>query len=391
MRLLDLTEFIVDCPHSTAADEGEGIALIRTPNIGAGFFILDNVHRVSESVYEERIKRGKPQRDDLIYAREAPAGNVAIVKDEKVCLGQRTVLIRSDAKKVNPYYLMYYLLSDSKKNQLLSKAHGSTVSHVNMKEIRELNVDDILPLDVQHKIASILSAYDSQIENNQKRIKLLEQMAENLYKEWFVRFRFPGYETAEFEGGVPKGWKIGKLKDISQESGKAEKKENRYDYQHYIPIDCIGSKSMVLGNVDSIENAESSLVSFKKTDILFGAMRPYFHKVIMAPFSGLTRSTCFVISPNDENYRYFLYLLLFQKASIDYATTVCVGSTMPYANWKDFSRMPVVIPSEEVVSAFSEIIKPIIETIERIYFSNDFLIKQRDLLLPRLMSGKLSI
>ena len=282
------------------------------------------------------------------------------------------------------YYLKYYT------PLWLSGTNGATMVHITKASMEKKKL--YLPtLPQQQKIASILSAYDSQIEINQKRIKLLEQMAENLYKEWFVRFRFPGYETAEFEDGLPKGWRCGKLKNIAQDSGKSEKKDNRDKYPAYVPIDCIGSHSMVLGSMDSIENAESSLVSFKKTDILFGAMRPYFHKVIMAPFSGLTRSTCFVISPKNESYRYFLYLLLFQKSSIDYATTICVGSTMPYTVWKDYSRMPIVIPTEDIVIRFAKVVKPIIDSIESIYFCNNYLVKQRDLLLPRLMSGKLSI
>ena len=110
MTLNDICELIVDCPHSTAKDEGEGFPLIRTPNIGRGRLILDDVHRVSKEVYDKRNARAVPQDDDLILAREAPAGNVAIVKDgEQVCLGQRTVLIRPDKSKVYPDFLAYYI------------------------------------------------------------------------------------------------------------------------------------------------------------------------------------------------------------------------------------------------------------------------------------------
>ena len=303
------------------------------------------------------------------------------------------VLLRNkDTNQCDTEFTYYYLSTKEVVSYLSNIAESSQATFPSFlpKDLGGITLPNV-NVKTQKKIASILSAYDSQIENNQKRIKLLEQMAENLYKEWFVRFRFPGYENAEFEDGLPKGWRCGKLKNIAQDSGKSEKKDNRDKYPAYVPIDCIGSHSMVLGSMDSIENAESSLVSFKKTDILFGAMRPYFHKVIMAPFSGLTRSTCFVISPKNESYRYFLYLLLFQKSSIDYATTICVGSTMPYTVWKDYSRMPIVIPTEDIVIRFAKAVRPIIDLIESLYFSNNYLVKQRDLLLPRLMSGKLSI
>ena len=103
MILNDICELIVDCPHSTAKDEGAGYPLIRTPNIGNGRLILDGVHRISKEVYDKRNARAIPRDDDLILAREAPAGNIAIVKNgEKVCLGQRTVLIRPNMDMVYP-------------------------------------------------------------------------------------------------------------------------------------------------------------------------------------------------------------------------------------------------------------------------------------------------
>lgn len=108
-KLEEICELIVDCPHSTAQDEGIGFPLIRTPNVGKGRLILDGVHRVSEDVYKKRTQRAIPQTNDLIMAREAPAGNVAIIKgNENVCLGQRTVLIRPNVNKVYPDYLVYY-------------------------------------------------------------------------------------------------------------------------------------------------------------------------------------------------------------------------------------------------------------------------------------------
>ena len=337
----------------------------------------------------------KFSKGDTIMARITPClenGKIAMYNGEEDSIGSTELFVFRGKEGVSTNEFVYYFFKqDWIRNYAANSMTGASGrQRADIKFIQKAKVQ-FPPLATQQKVASILSAYDSQIENNQKRIKLLEQMAENLYKEWFVRFRFPDYENAEFEGGVPMGWRCGKLKNIAQDSGKSEKKDNRDKYPAYVPIDCISSHSMVLGSMDSIENAESSLVSFKKTDILFGAMRPYFHKVIMAPFSGLTRSTCFVISPKNESYRYFLYLLLFQKSSIDYATTICVGSTMPYTVWKDFSRMPIVIPTENIVIRFAKLVKPIIDSIESIYFSNNYLVKQRNLLLPRLMSGKLSI
>lgn len=207
MILQDICELIVDCPHVTDNDEGFGYPLIRTPNVGKGMLLLENVHRVSKDIYDRRNKRAKPQPYDLILAREAPAGNVALIREgQNVCLGQRTVLIRPNKNVVVPEYLTYYLLAPYNQHRIKESANGSTVEHVNMPNIRGLEIE--LPaLDIQKRIASILSNYDTLIDINSKRIKLLEESARELYKEWFVRMRFPGYEKTKFVKGIPQGWK----------------------------------------------------------------------------------------------------------------------------------------------------------------------------------------
>lgn len=207
IKLKDLCELIVDCPHSTEPDEGQGYPIIRTPNIGPGYLNLDGVQRVGEEAYKRRNVRAVPQAGDLILAREAPAGNVGIIPDgEKVCLGQRTVLIRPDRSKADPAYLNYYLNAPKQRHKLLSNSNGATVSHVNMPIIHNLPVD-LPPLPVQSRNAGVLSAYDKLIENNRRQIKLLEEAAQRLYKEWFVDLRFPGHETTPIHNGIPESWK----------------------------------------------------------------------------------------------------------------------------------------------------------------------------------------
>ena len=166
MKLIDVCELIVDCPHTTAKDEGCGIPLVRTPNIGKGRLDLTGVHRVSETVYNQRNERAVPQFEDLILAREAPVGNVAMItKGQKVCLGQRVVLIRPDKTIANPAYLTYYLLSDKVQHRLKNNANGAVVAHLNMNEIRNLEIT-LPPLDEQNRIASILTSIDDKIELN---------------------------------------------------------------------------------------------------------------------------------------------------------------------------------------------------------------------------------
>lgn len=391
IKLSDVCEFIVDCPHSTAKDEGEGYPLIRTPNIGKGRLLLQGVHRVSESVYNNRIARAAPQDNDLIFAREAPAGNVAIIKKgEKVCLGQRTVLLRPNKKLVNPDFLTYFLLAPEQQYGLLGTANGATVAHVNIPTIRELKIQ-LPPLEKQNKIAAIITVYDDLIENNQKQIKLLEEAAQRLYKEWFVDLRFPGHETTPIIEGIPRGWNQGMLGDVLKESGKKISKEKREGYTYYLPIDCLPKKSLGYVSTNDISLAESSLVAFDPGDIIFGAMRPYFHKVVVARDSGITRTTCFVLNADKPAYWAYAVMLMFYSDTVDYATQISVGTTMPYARWKDFKRMPVVIPSVECAIAFDKEIVPIITKINGLSKQIILLQQARDRLLPKLMNGEIEV
>ena len=183
----DVCEFIVDCLHTTAPTQDDGYPLIRTPNIGQGRLLLDAVYRVSEDTYNSRTRRAVPQPGDLILAREAPAGNVAVIKNgQHVCLGQRTVHLRPDQSQVDPDFLCYFLLTPRQQGLLLSGETGATSKHVNMKDIRRLTLANFPSLKIQRHTGQILSAYDDLIEMNRHRIRLLEQSARLLYKEWFV-------------------------------------------------------------------------------------------------------------------------------------------------------------------------------------------------------------
>ena len=163
-KLENITVLIEDCPHTTAKDEGKGYPLVRTPNIGEGQLLLDGVHRVSKEVYDKRNVRAVPQVDDIIYAREAPAGNVAVIREnEQVCLGQRTVLIRPMNTLIDSVWLTYAMLAPYSKNHLTSKATGSTVTHVNMASIRSFDLP-LPPLSEQHRIVAEIKRWFALID-----------------------------------------------------------------------------------------------------------------------------------------------------------------------------------------------------------------------------------
>ena len=159
-----------------------------------------------------------------------------------------------------------------------------------------------------------------------------------------------------------------------------------------VPIDCISQKSLFLGESKPGSEAKSSLTRFYEGDILFGAMRPYFHKVCIAPFDGTTRTTVFVFSPILETDYAFSVLLLHDGSTIDYATSHSTGSTIPYAVWSgSLDEMPVCIPAEPLRYAFNELLEPLLSQIPKRYFESLTLTQTRDLLLPKLMSGEIRL
>ena len=226
-KLKQLCSEIVDCVNKTAptSDVPTPYKMLRTSDIRGGKINLENLNCVTKEVYEKWTRRGKLQKGDVIFTREAPLGEVGLVREEKnYFLGQRLVLFRSNDKICDGRFLMYSLLWHDNKQAIISKGVGSTVAHLRVPECENIEIK-VPDLDAQHRIADILSAYDDLIENNQKQIKLLEEAAQRLYKEWFVDLRFPGHENTKIVDGVPEGWSRGLLKElISVNYGKDHKK-----------------------------------------------------------------------------------------------------------------------------------------------------------------------
>lgn len=377
MILLDICELIVDCPHSTAKDEGHGFPLIRTPNIGKGRLILDNVHRVCKEVYDKRNIRAIPQVDDIILAREAPAGNVALItKGQKVCLGQRTVLIRPNINKVNPEYLVYYMLSPKVQHDLQSSANGATVAHINMPKIRNLKIQ-IPNRVIQDKIATILSRYDALIENYQKQIKLLEESAQRLYKEWFVDLRFPGYENTKIVDGVPEGWEkkcLGEL--VCFKRGKTITKKEIIEGN--IPVVAGGTEPAYYCNNS---NTGNRVITISASGANAGYTRMYFEKI--------WASDCSFIDCSMTNYFHFVYChLIANKIAID---NLQKGAAQPHVYPKDINALALCCPHNDILDSFESKISYYFDLISSLQKQIHKLTEARDRLLPKLMSGEIEV
>ena len=185
-----LCELIVDCEHKTAPTQENGVPSIRTPNIGKGRLLLDGVYRVSDETYTEWTRRAEPQGGDLILAREAPAGNVAVIPDGmKVCLGQRTVLIRPKKSVFVPAYLAQLLLRQNSQRRLLAHSRGATVQHINMKDIRAFKIGAIPTLADQQRIVSqvneLFDTEDRLVSIYHQKLTALDDLKKSLLHQAF--------------------------------------------------------------------------------------------------------------------------------------------------------------------------------------------------------------
>jgi type I restriction enzyme S subunit len=188
--LENLCELVVDCEHKTAPLQETGYPSIRTPNIGKGELILDNVNRVSYETYLKWTRRAIPQSGDLILAREAPAGNIAVIPDNiEVCLGQRTVLIRPKKGKLVSKYLAYLILSKEVQEKLLSHSTGATVEHINMKDIRAFKIYNLLPISEQQLVVSKIESLSAETQKleaiYQQKLLNLEELKKSVLQKAF--------------------------------------------------------------------------------------------------------------------------------------------------------------------------------------------------------------
>lgn len=401
MILSDVCELIVDCPHSTAKDEGEGYPLIRTPNIGKGRLLLEGVHRVSQEVYDKRNFRAVPQKSDLIFAREAPAGNVAIIKDEKVCLGQRTVLIRPNTDMINPDFLVYFLLSPKQQYGLLGTANGATVAHVNIPTIRNLPIE-IPDIFIQNKIADILSNYDNLIENNQKQIKLLEEAAQRLYKEWFVDLHFPGYESATITDGVPEGWFFTEFSDVFEYiRGKSYTSSELSDDE--------GTLMVNLKNIQSFggykRNAEKHFMGTYKReqtldsgDVVMGITDMTQERRLVGHVALIPTLHCestfsmdlikLIPKITTRNYLYCAFRFGGYSSKI---SPLANGVNVLHLKPELMMNLKMLIPEKTIMNAFDSKFEGIRLKIDELQKQIELSTEARDRLLPKLMSREIEV
>lgn len=327
---------------------------------------------------------------DLLFAWACTFGP-HIWKEDNTIFHYHIWKIVEDKDVVDRRFFYYYLKFAT--GGFLGALNGSVMVHITKSSMEKMIIRIPKKLDDQRRIASILSSLDRKIEMNNKINADLEEIAQAIFKNWFVDFEpFKDGKFVDSElGMIPEGWKVGRLKDLlylRKDSIKAANKGNL----PYLPIDTIPMHCLVATDFKSNDEAKSSLQTFEQNDIVVGAMRVYFHRVILAPCKGITRTTCFVLSVKNENALAYSLMQCNQDEAISFAEKTSKGSTMPYAVWDGgYGEYKVVIPPSEVMKSFNDLLSNFFSKMNKNAIENRTLSLLRDTLLPRLMSGELEV
>ena len=392
IQLKDICD-IYDCPHTTAKDEGKGYPLVRTPNVGKGRLLLNGIHRVSEDVYNSRNSRAIPEEGDLILAREAPVGNVSIImQGQRVCLGQRVVLIKPKRELVDPHYLTYYLLSAEVQNRLKNHANGAVVAHLNVSDIRNLLVS--LPeLDEQIAIGKILRSIEDKIELNNRINHNLEEQAQALYKSYFVDFEpFKDGKFVDSELGlIPEGWRVAELGTVTRQN--SQKVKDRIDVKVLSPVttgELVLSEEYFTKQVFS-ESISKYLV-VKPLHFAYNPARVNIGSIGMNMFSfdGCV-SPVYVVFECEKGYHHFFDYYRKTESFKDEVLNRSIGGVRQTLSYKDFALIKLVYPPYDIVEKFNCIYAGLLENKNSIKREISKLSELRDTLLPKLMSGELKI
>lgn len=266
---------------------------------------------------------------------------------------------------------------------------------LSVTKVSKLRVE-MPPLSVQRRIASILSAYDNLIENNTRRIRLLEQMAENIYKEWFVRFRFPGHENAEFENGLPKGWKeysIKELCDINNQTLSSKDKSKVIEYLDTSSITCNQISGTECFTVDAAPSRARRIV--KDNSIVFSTVRPNLkhYGILKGIPDNMIVSTGFAVFDAKYDIANIIFLFLSTQDVVDYCQSIAEGAVATYPSIKaeEIGRLRIALPEKTIAEKWNKKFEAIYIEMLNLQRQSNLLARQRDLLLPRLMSGKLEV
>ncbi len=339
--------------------------------------------------------------------RLVPRGTVLIVvrgmslaKDFRISFTMKEMTFNQDikalecAEDVDPKYLFYALKAQKERIRDLSTDASHGTKKLDTDALVAVELDFPASLEDQNRLARFASAYDDMIENNRRRIALLEQAAQLLYREWFVHFRFPGHETLNFVDGLPEGWERKKLGEVCTSNKRSHKKGKLPRPVRYVDIGSVST-----GHIDEVTEYEPEDAPGRARriaepmDTIWSNVRPNLraYSLVMSPRENDVFSTGFTVLHAETVSPFFLYCTVTTEEFVRHLMNHATGASYPAVRSDDFERADVILPTSSLMDDFHSHAQPIFRQRQKLSDQNIVLSKARDLLLPRLMGGRISV
>jgi type I restriction enzyme S subunit len=391
----------------------KGAPVLRGTNLSrhARFHDTDFVY-VREELVSTEFAKFICEAGDVILCHKGTLGEIGIIprqtKHSKYVMGNSMMKVRCNLDILEPLYLYYWLSSKDGQDYLFSRVSQVGVPQIQtpLTTLRQAEFP-LPPLIEQKRIASILGSLDDKIELNRKMNETLEQMTKALFKSWFVDFDpvhakaarskptgmdkatndlFPDSFVDSELGKIPKGWRVGTISEIATNPRRGIQPGDIAPGTPYIALEHMPRRSIALGDWADSNVVESGKTVFKKGDILFGKLRPYFHKVGLAQVDGVCSTDILVLSPISESWRGSLLCIASSDELIQFTNLASTGTKMPRTNWGDIGSFKIVIPCNEVAKEFTKRTTSLTDKIGQNLIESKVLTETRNLLLPKLLS-----
>jgi type I restriction enzyme S subunit len=414
MKMADVMAEFYDGPHATPPPADDGPVYLGIKNLtDSGALDLSEVRHIAEEDFGRWTKRVTPQPDDIVFTYEATLHRYALIPDGfRGCLGRRLALIRPDRSVVNPRYLHLAMLGPEWRATVSERIiSGSTVDRVPIITFPDFPIA-LPPLPIQERVAEILGAIGDLIENNRRRVEVLEEMARAIYREWFVRFRYPGHEAVPLVdsplGPMPDGWQVAVSGEL-QKQGVLEIGDGYRAKNAEMSPDGLGLPFVRVANVRdgylSLDGADALpseyadrlrskvsvpgdvVISMKGTVGRQALVQDWDPRLAYSPQVSFWRSldTAAISSA-------YLYEWIRSEDFVQQCAAVKGATDMAdYVNLTDQRRMRLLVPSESVMAAFTARVAPVLRLVGYLRAQAVSLASLRDLLLPKLVTGQIDV
>ncbi|MEJ5309970.1 MAG: restriction endonuclease subunit S [Anaerolineae bacterium] len=411
-ELIDTGDLVINDGYRAKNSElsTDGLPFARAQNINNGFH-FENADCFPELGLDKvGIKISQP--GDVVFTSKGTVGRFAFVREDtpRFVYAPQLCFWRSlNHKKIHPRWLYYWMQSREFFVQYSGVAGQTDMAeYVSLRDQRRMHIT-LPPLPEQRAIAHILGTLDDKIELNRQMNQTLEAIARALFKSWFVDFDpvrakaeggrmkdeiadlFPDEFVDSELGEIPKGWAIGTLGDVATHPRRGIQPNDIEPSTPYIALEHMPRHCIALTDWGTADDLQSNKFEFKKGEILFGKLRPYFHKVGVAPLNGVCSTDIVVITPLTENWFGFVLGHVSSSVFVKYTNAGSTGTKMPRTSWNEMARYAVVMPPETVAEAFTRQVRPLVDRIIAAIHESRTLAALRDTLLPKLISGELRV